>query len=334
MDLRSAAELRARRAWEARPGAALRAASLLYDLAADARNLLYDVGLLAACRAPVPVVSVGGLAVGGSGKTPLAAELARWLARRGRRPAVVTHGFPDEMAVHRALNPGTPVAGGRDRLAAVERAAADGADVAVVDSGFQHRRLARSCDVVALGAAELARARRRLPAGPLRERWGALGRADAVVLVRRPNDPPEPGGVEDWLRRRVPGAVRARCELVPGELVPANRAAREAREPEPAVAVASVMHPAPFFRSLEGRIGGGFRRYVLGDHQAPDGPALDRIREDAGRGGVAGTRKDVVKLAGRLGPGIPLWCLEEEPRWGRGRRALEETIARTLDDAR
>lgn len=334
VDLRPAAERRARRAWAGRPGAGLRAASLLYGLATDARNFLYDVGLLATRSPAVPVVSVGGLSVGGSGKTPLAAELARLLAEEGRRPAVVTHGFPDEMAVHRSLNPGLPVAGGGDRVAAVGRAAAAGAGVAVVDSGFQHRRLARACDVLAVGAGELAGARRRLPAGPLRERWSALGRADAIVLVRRPGDAPEPEGIGTWLGARLRGTTRARLLLRPTGLAPANAAARRAAERAPAVAVASVMHPAPFFRSLEEQVGAGFRRYVLSDHRAPDEDALASIEEDAGESGVVGTRKDVVKLGDRLDPAVPLWCLDEEARWEAGRDAVTATIARALEDAR
>lgn len=334
VDLRPAAERRARRAWEGEAGAGMLAASVLYGVATDLRNCLYDVGILAARRAPVPVLSVGGLSVGGSGKTPLAAEFARWLVEDGRRPAVVTHGFADEMAVHRTLNPGVPVVGGRDRTAAVARAAAAGAGVAVVDSGFQHRRLARAYEVVAVGSRELAGARRRLPAGPLRERWSSLVRADAVVLVRRPTDPPQPDGVASWLRRRLPRAIRARCLLAPGDLVPVNEAAREAPEASPAVAVASVMHPAPFFRCLEGRIDGDVRRYVLSDHRAPDRNAVAGIEEDAGCRGVVGTRKDVVKLADRLDPRVPLWCLEERPRWRGGREALAAAITRTLDEAR
>lgn len=334
VDLRPAAELRARRAWRGEAGAGLVAASVLYGTAADVRNYLYDVGLLAARRAPIPVVSVGGLSVGGSGKTPLTAELARWLAAEGRRPAVVTHGFPDEMAVHRALNPKVPVVGGADRTAAVARAASKGAAVAVVDSGFQHRRLARTYEVVALGSRDLRGSRRRLPAGPLRERWSALGRADAVVLVRRPDDPAVIPGAEGWLRRHLPDVLRARCRLEPGGLEPVNEAARAAPRAAPAVAVASVMHPAPFFRSLERWQGVGERRYVLSDHRAPDEDAIARIVEDAGSRGVVGTRKDTVKLAQRLEDDVPLWCLGERPRWEAGRQALASAVTRALEEAR
>ncbi len=334
VDLRPAAELRARRAWDGEAGAGLLAASVLYGAASDLRNYLYEVGILAPRRAPIPVVSVGGLSVGGSGKTPLAAELARWLAGEGRRAAVVTHGFPDEMAVHRALNPELPVVGGADRIAAVARAASGGAGVAVVDSGFQHRRLAREYEVVALGSRDLRGGGRRLPAGPLRERWSALGRADAVVLVRRPDDPAAFPDVEGWLRRHLPDVLRARCLLEPGDLEPVNEAARAASRAAPAVAVASVMHPAPFFRSLERWNGVAERRYVLSDHRAPDADTIARVEEDAGSRGVVGTRKDAVKLAGLLDDDVPLWCLEERPRWEAGRGALASAITRTLDEVR
>ena len=65
------------------------------------RNLLYDAGILESRGMPIPVISVGGLTTGGSGKTPVSAAVAGWLVEGGRRPAVITGGIPDEAAVHR-----------------------------------------------------------------------------------------------------------------------------------------------------------------------------------------------------------------------------------------
>lgn len=331
IDARPWPERRLRRAWRIGPGPGLRAAGLLYAAASEARNFLYEAGVLEARRPAVPVVSVGGLTVGGSGKTPVSAALAGAVEEPGRRAAVVTHGYADELEVHRRLGADRIVVGGRDRTAAVARAAASGADVAIVDSGFQRRRMARSVEVVVLSARD-ARARGRLPAGPMREAWSALGRADAVVLTRRTGGPPWPPGFRGWLEERVPEAALASCELRPGPLVPANRAAREATRPDPAVAVASVMHPEPFLRSLEDRGLAPDLFVLLPDHGRPDAGRLAAMVERAGGRGIVGTLKDVVKLEERVEEDVPLWWLADETAWSGGRAAVLGRIERILEE--
>lgn len=331
VDLRSAAERRLRRAWRRGAGPLLGAASLAYGTAAGLRGFLWDAGVLRPRRTSIPVVSVGGLTVGGSGKTPLAAAVADGLEERGRRPAVVTHGYEDELEVHRRLAPGRPVEGGGDRVEAVERAAASGAGVAVVDSGLQHRRLARAAEVVALGTRDL-RARARLPAGPLREGWAALGRADAAVLTRRIGDPDLLPGAGDWLDERLPDTLVAACEIRPAGLAPANRAAREVSAPDPAAALASVMHPEPFFRALEERGLAPEVRVRLPDHGRPEADRLEALVERAGDRGIVGTLKDVVKLEEAVGEATPLWHLRDEVAWTVGRPALLDRIERILEE--
>src|SRR3990167_4657318 len=97
-----------------------------------------------------PVVSVGNLTWGGTGKTPLAARLASQLAARGGcRPAILTRGYGgDEPSVLRRLAPGVPVLVGASRVATGRRAIRDGADLLILDDGFQHRRLHRDLDIV------------------------------------------------------------------------------------------------------------------------------------------------------------------------------------------
>lgn len=331
VDLRPGLERRVRRAWRRGGGGALGAAGALYAIAAEARNFAYEVGAAAPLRPPVPVVSVGGLTVGGSGKTPITASLAGMLGREGREVAVVTHGYADELAVHRRLAPRRIVVGGRDRSRAVARAAAEGAGLALVDSGLQRRRMARSVEVVTVGTAD-ARARGRLPAGPMRESWSVLGRADAVVLTHRAGAPGFPDGFGSWLRRRLYDTPVAACELRPGELVAANRSAREARRPGPAVALASVMHAAPFFQSLEAREIDPPVRVRVSDHGRPPADRLDELVRRAGARGIVGTLKDVVKLRDAVGEATPLWYLEERRAWTRGRAAVCATIERILEE--
>ena len=143
-------EAHVRQAWAERPGGALRLAAAGFATAAGVRNLLYDSGVLASRQAPVPIVSVGGLTVGGSGKTPITADIAARLSAAGIPTAVVTHGFVDEMDVHRKLSPECRVYGGSDRLQLATMAAEEGARLVILDSGFQHRRLHRDLDILAV----------------------------------------------------------------------------------------------------------------------------------------------------------------------------------------
>lgn len=322
VDVRPVWERRLRRAWREGPGPLLRAVSCVYAAGTDSRRALYDAGLVRPVRTSVPVVSVGGIAAGGAGKTPLAADLARRLALGGRRVAVVTHGYADEMGVHGTLNPDLPVVGSRDRVRAVEAAAWRGADLAVVDSGFQHRRLWRDAEIVAVGAGRSGRRPRRLPAGPYREAWGALSAADAVVVTRREASTERGEAVARWVRGRLPGVAVARCRLEPEGLRPANAAARDDDRAEPAVAVASIMNPDVFLRELR-RIGiSPSTEWVYPDHGAPGREESAEILAEAGERGVVGTLKDVVKLRARWGERTPLWYMGERLVWEEGGDAL------------
>lgn len=337
--LRARLEGAVRTRWDrGRPGVALRAAGALYGLATDVRNLLYDAGALAAARASLPVVSVGGLTVGGSGKTPVTAALAGALSSEGVPVGIATHGFPDEMELHRRLTPEARVEGGGERAAVVERLAARGAHLALLDDGFQHRRLFRDLEVLLLDADLAAGAPlARLPAGPYRDRLSEAARADVLLVVRRGEAAAATADrLAEWARRAFPWVLHGRCALVRGKLRPANDAAREraaSGPPDPAVAVAAIMKPERFFRALADAGVRPERRVALPDHAAPAGALLRDLVERAGRRGIAGTLKDVVKLEKPVGERTPLWWLEERlvqetpETWARLLRALRELAA-------
>jgi len=185
----------------------LRALATLYRAALKLRDRHYDrPGSIR--RASLPVLSVGNLTVGGTGKTPLVAWLARGLADAGHRPAVVTRGYGgtagrgplvlsrgdgpvrpvtecgDEPYLLASTLEGVHVVVGSDRWAGAEAAAGQGCDVVILDDGFQHRRLARNLDLVLLDAGSPFGNGRLLPAGPLREPPSALARADLLLLTR------------------------------------------------------------------------------------------------------------------------------------------------------
>jgi tetraacyldisaccharide 4'-kinase len=220
-------------------GAAVRIAGLLYGLGARAHRALMRRTAAGRGRLACAVVSVGGLTVGGAGKTPVAARIALALRGRGWRVVLASRGYKgrdrasvsvvsdgtyvrstvarsgDESLVLAAHAPGVPVLVGRDRRVVGHHAvAAFDAQIVVLDDGFQHHRLARDLDVVCIdGHAGLGN-RRTLPAGPLREPVSALRHADWLCIVDPPSDgAPVPGmegvSVERIRARRRPTGLRS-----------------------------------------------------------------------------------------------------------------------------
>ena len=331
----SGIEARVRKAWTGESGLGLRFASTLYGLGHDARNLLYDAGVLESRGMPIPVISVGGLTAGGSGKTPVSAAVAGWLVEGGRRPAVITGGIPDEAAVHRMLNPDLTVIDLRDRRSAVLRAMRSGAGVAVLDSGFQHRRVRSELQILCVDVrSALLPGRRRLPAGPFRDRWSALGRANAVVLVHRETGygaadrEIETQGLLDEIRTVAPGTLACSCILRPTGIRAANAVAEGNGPSDDTIAVAGVMWPGSFFDALDELGVSVASRLAFRDHE-PYGPGrLDTVRS-AAADGIVCTLKDAVKLGPLLADDVPVWYLAEEPVWESGERRLHRGVLRT-----
>lgn len=155
--------------------------------------------------APVPVISVGNVAAGGTGKSPMVRWICGELRRLGLHPAVVLRGHrggesSDEVLEHRAAMPGTPVSVGADRRAAIERVRMmdPSVDVIVLDDGFQHRQVVRDLDLVLVDALRPAIDGALLPLGWLREPAEGLRRADAVVVTRAEHVDP---GLAELVRR-------------------------------------------------------------------------------------------------------------------------------------
>lgn len=313
-------ERRVRGAW-GDPGRLLRGLAAVYGAVADLRNGLWEAGVFQPVRVNAPVISVGALSIGGAGKTPVTAALARALADAGGSVAVVTPGQGDELKLHAELNPAIPVVGGRWRVPLARAAVADGAGVVLLDSGLQHRRLHRDLELITCNV-DQASSRARLPAGPYRERFGAFRRADAVLLVRRASSPARADELASEILAVAPDALLAHVSIRPAGLAPANAAARRTDTPDPAAAVAGVMWPESFFRSLASVSVAPEHRFALPDHARFDRRTVARIVEAAGGRGVVCTRKDAVRLAPRAPDRVPVWWLGERVRWGPGSGAL------------
>ncbi len=244
----------------------------------------------------VPVVIVGSLFVGGSGKTPLVIWLATEAQALGWRAGVILRGYggrarsprrvtadadPAEVgdeAVLIARRTGVPVAVAADRRAALDVLVRDGCDLVIGDDGLQHYRLARHAEIAVLDAAVGLGNGRCLPAGPLRERPERLAEVDLVIGNGGP----------------VAGRGEAYYRLVPGPVQPvsAGKASSAAPVPGDAVhAVAGIGQPRRFFDALAAA---GFRvtRHVFADHHRYEKADLPAS------GPVIMTEKDAVKCTG------------------------------------
>ena len=171
-----------------------------YRTGVAARNFAFDVGAVKASEAGRPVISVGNITTGGTGKTPLVIDLAQRLVDRGHRPAVLLRGYrthdglSDEAQVIRStLGQAAYVEVDPNRVAACRRVISSDprVDVFLLDDGFQHRALKRDLDLVLIDATNPFGFGRVLPRGLLREPIANLRRADAVIITRSDQVKPE-----------------------------------------------------------------------------------------------------------------------------------------------
>jgi tetraacyldisaccharide 4'-kinase len=305
------------------PGAAalrsaLRCAEPLYAGAMRLRNWLYDSQIFAAHRAAVPVVSVGNITAGGTGKTPLVCWLAARLRRDGLVPAVLLRGyksgggFSDEEDLLRETLAGPPavvVHAGGDRVAgaaAVLREHPD-VDIFILDDGFQHRRLVRDFDLVLIDATNPFGYGHVHPRGLLREPLAGLKRADAFVLTRYDLIPDAQRlALEETLKAMNHLAPVYRCRhVLSGLRSPGSSAAAppelpfDALRARPFFAFAGIANPAALHRQLQS-LGDAYRgHYWFDDHHHYTDADVQRMQAAAGQAGaqvLVVTEKDWRKL--------------------------------------
>jgi tetraacyldisaccharide 4'-kinase len=299
----------------ARTAALLQPLASLYGAAVRLRRAAYAHGLLQQSALGCPVVVVGNLVVGGTGKTPLVAWLARELKARGFSVGIMSRGYgrtasdarlvahdaswgevgDEPLLLARAT--GCLTAVGADRLASGRMLRAGGANVIVSDDGLQHLRLSRDCQIVVVDGERGFGNGRLLPAGPLREPIARLGGADAVVINAAS---PSVGLVE---RCRRLNATVVQMQLVPGAVTAVighERRSLESFRGTPVHAVAGIGNPARFFGEL--RLAGlTVIEHAFADHHAFVASDLD-FGDDLA---VLMTEKDAVKCTSFAGR--PLW---------------------------
>jgi tetraacyldisaccharide 4'-kinase len=287
------------------------------------RNRRFDSGRSQILGAGVPVVSVGNLTLGGTGKTPLVAWLARWFLEQNVRVAIVSRGYGakggqanDEAMELAQLLPGVPHIQNPDRVTgAREVVVQHDAELILLDDGFQHRRLHRDLDIVLLDALEPFGFEHVFPRGTLREPISGLERA-AVVALSRSNLLDE--AARSILRERVakisPHAVWCELAARPCNLLSADgrRAEFATLTGQPVVACCAIGNPAGFAHTLSecGLTPLELREFA--DHHCytdADRTELATWAKAKGAAAILCTHKDLVKLQRTDLGGCPLWAV-------------------------
>ena len=322
-------------------------ASLVYAVLIRLRNRLYDRGWLRVWRLDVPVICVGNITAGGTGKTPMVVWLCRLLGRQGLKVAVLSRGYKsrsgdDEIRLLRDALADVPVVVDPDRVRGGRRAVNEhGCDILVLDDGFQHRRLARDLDIVLIDCTCPFGYGAVLPRGLLREPIGSVRRAGAVVLTRTDLVSAE---LLSELTSRVRGLldgevgcggghVVAYCEHRPIGLFGSDGAefGLDTLSGTAVAAFCGIGNPEAFIGTLEGLGARVVTRQFLEDHHAYSEDDCARLADWFGQSEadiVVTTEKDWVKLkelpvADKL-PGLR-W-LRVESVVSQGRQELETLI--------
>jgi len=332
--------------------AALTPLSWLYGTWMTRRNAHYDRPG-AAAHASVPVVSVGNLSAGGTGKTPMVRWLAETMLRRDVRPAIVSRGYGgsagagpvvvshgdgarctagvagDEPWMLANAVPGAIVVVGSNRAAGARKAVELGARLVLLDDGFQHRALARDLDIVLLDRTRPFDRDRLLPVGYLREPSSSLGRADWIIITRSAS-PQGAERLQDAIRALNPKAGILHADHSTAGFIDAAGAATP--QPSRAVAFCAIGNPDRFRTDLE-RLGvsiAAFHAYA--DHRRIDESTLGKLRRQAADEAAVliTTEKDLARIgrddASRVGL-LVLTIRTEVPQGARLIEAIERIAA-------
>jgi len=320
-----------RRVWTGQAGLPGKVVSILtvplegtYGIAIAAANARYDRRHGVRIEG-LRVVSVGNLVVGGTGKTPLSAWVARWLQAQGHSATLLSRGYGrDELMLHARWNPDVPVIADKDRVAGAREARAGGADVAVLDDGFQHRRLWRDLDIVLL-AAEDGFPGRLLPRGPYREPPESLGRADVIVVTRRIASSEEAQALAGRIHSFAPGTRAAVIHLAAAGW--SDLCGDPACAPSGDVlAAAGVARPDDFRQSVARAIEGDVELIAFPDHYEYRRADAVRLRARADGRTLVVTEKDAVKLVAHREHLGDVRVLLQEIRWESGQDGVAAAL--------
>ena len=313
--------------------------SLLYGAVTRTRLSLYRRGTFQTTKLDRPVISIGNITTGGTGKTPLVEYVARTIAAQGKKVCILTRGYgrkdphlqvivsygygvlasPSEAGdepylLATKLTGKAAVISSADRIAAGQEAIKDfGTEVFVLDDGFQHLRLARDLNIVCIDATNPWGGGRLLPYGRLRESLDGLTRADCVVLTRC-DQVESVGALRDEIRELTGERPIFESRMRPVRVASLKNGPETIAVPGRVGAFCAIGNPSSFFESLT-RLG-----YELGleraftDHHTytqSDVDALNQLAKQTGANALITTAKDAVKLNG-MAFSLPCYVLEIE----------------------
>ena len=330
--------------------------SWLYSAGMTLRNLAYRLHILPIYRVSVPVISLGNITTGGTGKTPLAAWISHWLLNAGCKPGLISRGYRsietqssgsqsmssspaanDEKLVLDRLCPNVPHLQQQDRVASARRAIAEFAcDSLILDDGFQHRRLHRDLDLVLIDALQPWGYGYVLPRGLLREKLSGLRRAD-LLLITRANQLSE---IDRLILRATLIETRGTDQCVelafePSRLFDLNgdvHALDQAREKK-AYAFCGIGNPQGFRRTVEAVGATCIHLQPFADHHEYTPEELTELGASANKAGaevVFTTLKDLVKISPDSWAGPPLFAIDIDVRFLKGRELLEDKLRQVV----
>lgn len=285
--------------------AALWVVSLFYGLGLFARKLLYKLRIFETHTAPMKVISVGNITLGGTGKTPFVVGLTEVLRSEfGKEPAVLIRGYGwDESAMLKAKLKDTPILVGQDRTRSAYRAIKlYGSDTAILDDGFQHWELARDLDIVLVDSRRPFGNGHLFPRGTLREGKASLARADIVVLTKT-----GPGADTGKLRSEILG-IGKDIGIMEAIHRPTHLYDTRQRKDVPlswlsgkrAILLSSIGDPEYFEDTVKGLGASMADHIIFGDHHNYSESDRQRIMKRCSERAfdlIVTTEKDAVKLA-------------------------------------
>ncbi len=331
--------------------------SWAYSLVQKIRARCYARGLMPSKKLNVPVISIGNLTLGGTGKTPTVLWLAGMLEKMGRKPAILSRGYGgdaqeninvvsdgksllldpatggDEPVMLARRLPTVPVLSGRRRYPLGVHAEQEfGNNVMILDDGYQHLALKRDLNILLIDHRSPLGNGKVFPAGVLREPPGdAARRADAVIVTRcREGEP-------DLNVKALLGLDRPvmKTRMVPGRLVNLEDGTAidwPGFQDKTVAAFCGIAQPQDFFETLAGAGMEIVVKQEFPDHFDYEGPYLDELMEAArskGAEAVLTTEKDAVKLEGKTFP-LPVWYLEMRLEFVEGEEHLIELVKQCL----
>jgi tetraacyldisaccharide 4'-kinase len=322
-------------------------ARLPYAVGVWSRNRGYDRHPNRATRVPVPVVCVGNLTLGGTGKTVCVESVARFFRDQDKPVAILSRGYGspdagpnDEALVLEENLPDVPHLQGADRAALANTAVEElECEVLVLDDGFQHRKLYRDLDVVLIDATRPLADEYLFPRGLLREPVSSLKRAGIVLFTRCDQVTPESLDRQvRWLKERFPKLPFGLTKHQPTELIGLDgvTASVEELRGKPVAAFCGIGNPEAFRRTLTDLGADVIAERTFADHHPYSREDVDDLTEWAAsqpeNAIIATTQKDWVKIrVGELG-GRKLWAVRVGLSFLDGEEVFRQKLAGVLPD--